>query len=104
MVAHKFLLELIEKVREPPDLKSGQVLGNVSLRVQDDASVCRAIAKAYYHPHLGARSLSNGVRTVVRNPLVREWMKLDTEVVENEEKTEYLVKMDGDRVVVNRVG
>ena len=103
VVVHKFLLELVEKVRDPPDLESGSVIGNISLRIKDDASICQAIAEAHYHPDLGARSLHNGVRAEVRNPLAREWMKVDEEAVEGGERAEYVVKMDGNRVVVNRV-
>jgi len=71
VLAHKFILALADKVRQPINLTPSikRYIGHVHLSVPDDGRVCADIAKAYYHAETGARSLYHAVNNVVRDAL-----------------------------------
>jgi ATP-dependent Clp protease ATP-binding subunit ClpA len=102
VIVHKFLQELRERVRAPIVLtKNGreQLLGNISLRVRKDASVCRSLAAAEYSPDLGARSLATAVK-IVEERLVEAYLDEEEEIVEDNGMREFCVDIRGGEVVV----
>ncbi|KAK3377599.1 ATPase, aaa-2 [Podospora didyma] len=101
VIAHKYVMELAEEVAKPvslsPDPEHEQLLGNVYLRVRRDAGVCGVIAKEYYDPKLGARSLITGVNQVVKEPLVEAYLDVDEEINDGQPQMEFVVdEMRGD--------
>jgi len=107
-VAHKYVLELAERVRRAVNLSAGpdeQLLGNVHLRVRKDASVCSTLAREGYEEDLGARSLINAVRHVVEETVVEAYLDVDEEIFEGQEIMEFVVNIVGtgrERIVTVR--
>lgn len=61
------------KVAENPD--NDKLVGNVHLKMLNDATICSAIGRDYYLPELGARSISRGVDQLITNPLVARYLE-----------------------------
>ncbi|EPE05479.1 atpase aaa-5 [Ophiostoma piceae UAMH 11346] len=121
VVAHKFVLDLAERVAAPVVLgpardqdmggtSSGsggegqqQLLGNIKLCVRRDASVCARLAKTEYSEDLGARSLFNAVGHV-KDRLVESYLDEDTEIegTSGQPKTEYIVDIRAGEIVVRK--
>ncbi|OAA57584.1 ATPase, aaa-2 [Niveomyces insectorum RCEF 264] len=107
VVVHKFLMELAERVAAPvllgPGADQQQLLGDVRLHVQRDASVCTQLAKAEYSEELGARSLRKAVEEV-QDRLVESYLDEDGEIQESAgaDKTDFVVDVRGDSVVFKR--
>ena len=104
VVAHKYFLELQDQMRKPIDLSTGQnesLIGNIRLRLDGDASVCRTIAKEY-DPDLGGRNLKSGVEAMIKGPLIGAYLDTDEDIVETQQMTEYVVKMDEGKTIVRR--
>ncbi|KAI8635425.1 P-loop containing nucleoside triphosphate hydrolase protein [Xylariaceae sp. FL1651] len=102
VIVHKFLQELKERVRAPvvlPQNGREQLLGNISLRVRKDASVCRSLAAAEYSPDLGARSLATAVK-IVEERLVEAYLDEEEEIVEDNGMREFCVDVRGGEIVV----
>ncbi|KAI3316621.1 P-loop containing nucleoside triphosphate hydrolase protein [Xylariaceae sp. AK1471] len=104
VVAHKFLLDLRKKVRDPVTLssdKAGQLIGNIHLRIRRDVLVCRTLAAAQYNPDLGARSLLTAVQ-FVQDKLVELYLEEEDEIVEGGEIQEFCVEVQDSEVVVSK--
>ncbi|RFU25801.1 hypothetical protein B7463_g10533, partial [Scytalidium lignicola] len=103
VIVHKYLLELARKVRNPVNMSIGpdeQLLGNIRMQIRQDASVCRSLAEADYHPDLGARSLITAVRTV-EDLLVEAYLSVDDEIKESDIVLDFMVDVKGGEVVAN---
>ncbi|KIW22853.1 uncharacterized protein PV07_11106 [Cladophialophora immunda] len=106
VVAHKYLLELGYGVEAPVNLSFGareKLLGDVRVRIRNDASVCRLLAKAEYHPELGARSLDNAVDTI-KGLLVEAYLEIDQQIKESANKSIFQVEVQADEIVVRLIG
>ncbi|KAK0714523.1 P-loop containing nucleoside triphosphate hydrolase protein, partial [Lasiosphaeris hirsuta] len=103
VVGHKFLLELIAKVRPPVKLSkdskwSGeQLLGNVNLQAKRGAAVCKRLA-ADYNADLGARSMLAAVEHV-QELLMDAYLEEEEEIVEGGGMRDYRVDVVGGEVV-----
>lgn len=105
VIVHKALLELSRKVRQPVNLSAGdeeKLLGNIRLRIRCDASLCRSLAESEYHMDLGARSLIVAVEKIKRL-LVEEYLKVDEEIVEKADITEFVIDVKGGEAFVSIV-
>ena len=102
-MAHKYILELTQKVRKKINLSFGpeeQLLGNVYLRVRRDGSVCKLLAAEGYDEDLGARSLIVTVKSVVEDAVVETYLEVNEEIVEDQKLTEFVVDITSKREVV----
>ncbi|KAI1137349.1 P-loop containing nucleoside triphosphate hydrolase protein [Hypoxylon sp. FL0543] len=105
VVAHKFLLELREKVRQPIRLSRAedeQLLGNVRLLTRRDGAVCQALAESEYHPNLGARSLHTAVKHEVEAKLLESYLQEDEEILEDAKMMDFVVSVKDKEIVVER--
>ncbi|OTA94945.1 hypothetical protein M434DRAFT_381613 [Hypoxylon sp. CO27-5] len=105
VVAHKFLLELREKVRQPirlSETEDEQLLGNVKLHIRQDGAVCRALAKSEYHPNLGARSLHTAVKHEVEAKLLESYLQEDDEIREDVGMTDFVVSVNDGEIMVTK--
>ena len=84
--------------------ENSQSVGNIRLRLEGDASVCCTVADKAYKSKTGARSLRKGVNSMIKAKLVTSYLQIDEDILETNEKTDYVVKMNGREIVVNRVG
>ena len=67
VICHKKLLALKDELIEPVRLKdttSLSTIGDVRLKILQDAGICQQIAKENYAPDLGAQSLHCGIDSV----------------------------------------
>jgi hypothetical protein len=104
-VVHKFIMELVEKVKLPIRLAPGkeeQLLGNVRLHIARDGTICKTLAEGEYSKDLGARSLATAVR-VVEDLLVDSYLDEDDEIVETTENRDYMVDAKDGGITVSRV-
>ena len=102
-MAHKYVLELTQKVRKKINLSFGpeeQLLGNVYLRVRRDGSVCKLLAAEGYDEDLGARSLIVTVKSIVEDAVVEAYLEVNEEIVEDQKLTEFVVDIISKREVV----
>ena len=102
-MAHKYILELTQKVRKKINLSFGpeeQLLGNVYLRVRRDGSVCKLLAAEGYDEDLGARSLIVTVKSVVEDAVVEAYLEVNEEIVEDQKLTEFVVDITPKKEVV----
>ena len=106
MVVHKCLLELGYAVKGPVNLSLGpreKLLGDVRVQIRRDASVCRILAQAEYHPDLGARSLINAVDTI-KGLLVEAFLEMNERIVESTKTSTFIVDVQGDDIVAKMGG
>ncbi|KAI0007496.1 P-loop containing nucleoside triphosphate hydrolase protein [Xylariaceae sp. FL0662B] len=102
VVAHKFLLELARRVKEPIILSNDhqeQLLGNIGLRIRKDILICNSLAETEYNPDLGARSLATAVK-LVEDKLVDAYLEEEEEISEGQEVRHFCVDLNADEVVV----
>lgn len=66
VVAHKFLMELVDQVRQPIDTSElvKDYIGHIHLAVKNDGKLCAHVAEKSYIEDLGARSLASGIDDV----------------------------------------
>jgi len=68
VVAHKFLMELVDQVRQPIDLSptTKRYPAHVHVAIRNDGKLCKHIAEESYIAGLGARSLTSGIDDIRR--------------------------------------
>ncbi|KAK4549484.1 hypothetical protein LTR36_006481 [Oleoguttula mirabilis] len=69
VVAHKFLSELVDQLRQPIDLSptTKRYPAHVHLAIKNDGKLCKHIADESYISELGARSLTTGIDDIRRD-------------------------------------
>jgi ATP-dependent Clp protease ATP-binding subunit ClpA len=103
--AHKYLLELMSEVRRPVNTSFGideQLLGDIHLRIRQDASVCRILSQGY-DQQLGIRSLSKVVREKVATQLDYEYMTTHDLITEGQGIKVYEVYAYNNKIKVKGV-
>ncbi|KAI8956640.1 hypothetical protein F5Y11DRAFT_353435 [Daldinia sp. FL1419] len=95
VLADKFIMELEERIAGPvvnsedPDEES--LIGNVQLKITNNATVCSAIAKEYYLPELGAKSIARGVDSIIATPLIGLYLEDGDDFSEDQPETKYKI-------------
>lgn len=79
-----------------------QLLGDIRLRIRQDGTFCSTLAANSYHRELGARSLKTAVEQVL-DYVTSTYLKTDEQIEEGAGMSEYVMDIDGDEVVVNRI-
>ncbi|KAF2403751.1 P-loop containing nucleoside triphosphate hydrolase protein [Trichodelitschia bisporula] len=104
VIAHKYVNELDNKMRQPVNLAPGpeqKLFGNVRLRVPKDASVCKAIIMdGGYDVDLGARSIITAVDAKLEDLVVDTYLEVDREIEEDQEMEVYVVDVERSQIVV----
>jgi len=106
VIAHKYILDLAERVRREIKLvfsPDGQLVGRVYLRIARDATICSTLAAEGYDKDLGARSLIVAVKQNLEEPLVEAYLEVDDEIRENQDMMEILVNVVQGAVTINPV-
>jgi len=93
VVTFKFMRDLRTSVREPINVEAKNFAGHMHLNFVDDGKIASCLAKDFYMPELGARSLETAVDCHVEQKLVEEFMNQPGRVV-NEINSGPLVKYD----------
>lgn len=110
VVAYKFMREIWHRVRSPINTSSGDLKRHTFLHFVDDGKIASYLAKEY-EIDIGARSLASAVAHDVRRVFRKAFDQNDSEVtnvmnfgpLENYE-VRLANELEGDRVVVERVG
>jgi ATP-dependent Clp protease ATP-binding subunit ClpA len=100
VIAHKYCLELQSRVRQPIALSSKKLLGNVVLRIVNDTTICAKLAREYYDPDRGARSLETAVRNEIESRVVGTYLELNDEIVESQPLENFLLDLLADGTIV----
>ena len=82
VVTHKFILDFVDKMRQPIDLIAKRFVGHIHLHIQNDSQIAAHLAGIGYEPDLGARSLQRMVQQQIHVKLADEYVEGDDEVTE----------------------
>ncbi|KAL8823713.1 MAG: hypothetical protein Q9191_005612 [Dirinaria sp. TL-2023a] len=74
VVVYRFLLQLANSVREPINIATKKLAGHLHLNFVDDGKICSSLAKDFYMPELGARSLETAVDCQVKARFSTEFL------------------------------
>jgi ATP-dependent Clp protease ATP-binding subunit ClpA len=92
VVAHKYVIELQNKVRRSVVMSGDhRLVGHVILHVKQSGAICKAIAAEGYDADQGARSLKSAVETRIEDQLVHKYLEEDREISEDQPLVEYAV-------------
>jgi ATP-dependent Clp protease ATP-binding subunit ClpA len=93
VVAHKYVLELQNKVLQSIQISGHQLVGRIILDVKRDGAICRLIAADGYDPDQGARSLKSAVETRIEDELVQRYLEEDGKIDEYQPVVKYTVDL-----------
>ncbi|KAI1660670.1 P-loop containing nucleoside triphosphate hydrolase protein [Daldinia decipiens] len=103
VLADKYIMELEERVAGPVvdsvDPEEESLIGNVRLKITNNATVCSTIANEYYLPELGAKSISRGVDSVIATPLIGLYLEDGDDFSEDQPETKYKVGVNEENEV-----
>lgn len=91
--------ELIEPVKIK-DTTSLNIIGDVRLKILQDASICQQIAKENHAPDQGARSLHCGIDGVGES-VFEKYLEID-ESIEGDAVENIVVDIQAEEIVVSR--
>ncbi|KAI2782094.1 P-loop containing nucleoside triphosphate hydrolase protein [Daldinia loculata] len=107
VIAHRTLMDLesevVRHVRLALNKEEDVYVGNISIRIKNDATVCSAITRDEYDKKTGARSINLAVERMVQDPLVSQYLKDGDEFDENQPITSFIVDVDVDGEVEVRL-
>ena len=92
VVAHKYILELQNRVIEPLKADWDRLVGHIRLSIRGDAAVCRHIAKRY-DTGQGARSLKAAVDNLVEDVVISKYLEEETEIKAGQEISTFVVEV-----------
>lgn len=104
MIAHKYILELVRDMHRPVNLSKNEdeenLLGNIRVTINGDASICRTIAQRSYNPDLGARSIWPAIKSEIEDKLVEMYLDIEGEPTEGTEEIECIVSIQDREIEV----
>ncbi|KAK7745128.1 hypothetical protein SLS62_009927 [Diatrype stigma] len=107
VIVHKVLMDLESTVRKRVRLtlnKEDDVyVGNISIRIQNDARVCSLIAEYEYDKKTGARSIAQAVERTIQDPLIGQYLQIPENLDENQPTAYFTIYVNVDKVVEVRL-
>ncbi|OTB16989.1 hypothetical protein K445DRAFT_57856 [Daldinia sp. EC12] len=107
LIAHLQLMnleaEVLRQVRLALNKEEDVYVGNISIRIKNDATVCTTLTREGYDKKTGARSINHVVERVVEDPLVSKYLKNGDEFDENQPTTSFIIDVDVDGEVEARL-
>ncbi|KAI5925114.1 P-loop containing nucleoside triphosphate hydrolase protein [Camillea tinctor] len=107
VIVHKALMdletELARRVHLALNKDQDVYVGNISMRIKNDASVCSTIANEEYDKQTGARSIFLAVERLVADPLVGQYLKDGDMFDEGQETTHFVIDRNVDGEVEVRL-
>ncbi|KAI1491148.1 P-loop containing nucleoside triphosphate hydrolase protein [Biscogniauxia mediterranea] len=107
VIVHKVLMDLETEVSRRVHLalnKEEEVyVGNISIRIKNDATVCSSIASEEYDKQTGARSIAQAVERLVADPLISQYLKNGDAFDEDQPITRFVIDVDVDGEVEVRL-
>lgn len=82
------------------DTTSLNIIGDIRLKILQDAGICQQIAKENYAPDQGARSLHCGIDGV-RESVFEKYLEID-EPIEGDAVENIVVDIQAEEIVVSR--
>ena len=99
VVAHKYVLDLQEKVRQSIQVSGQQLVGRIILDVRQDGAICKLIAHEGYDASQGARSLKAAVETRIEDELVIRYLEEDGRIEDWQPMVRYTVDLSRNGVL-----
>ena len=103
VIAHRKLADLeaevIRHVRLALNVEEDVYVGNISLEIRKDATVCSLIAYEEYDKKTGARSIAQVVERAVEDPLVSQYLENGEQFDENQPIAHFIVDVNVDNEV-----
>lgn len=107
VIVHKALMDLetsvTNRVRLTLNREEDVYVGNISIRIRNDATVCFTIAHDEYEKRAGARSIIQAVERIVQDPLVSQYLQDGDKFDENQPTTHSIVDVNVDMEVEVRL-
>lgn len=93
VVAHKYVLELQNRVLQSVQISGHQLIGCIKLDIKRDGAICRLIASGGYDLDQGVRSLKSAVETRIEDELVRRYLEGDGKIDDYQPVVKYTVDL-----------
>lgn len=93
VLVDKCIMDLETKLSEPVVTSSilERLVGNIRIKITEDATVCSSIAKNYYLPELAASSILHGVNETIARPLIGYYLEDGDEFSEDQPQSVFKV-------------
>ncbi|XDG02608.1 hypothetical protein ABKA04_002223 [Annulohypoxylon sp. FPYF3050] len=100
VIVHRILMnletEVVRRVHLSANKEEDIYVGNISMRIRKDATVCSKIADDGYDKKTGARSIAQAVERIVEDPLISQYLKNGDEFDENQPTTYFDIDVNVD--------
>lgn len=107
VIVHRALMDLetavSKRVRLALDTEEDVYVGNISICVKNDATVCSALAHDEYDKKTGARSIAQAVERIVQDPLIGQYLQNGDTFDENQPIAYFIVDINVDKEVEVRL-
>ncbi|RYP42249.1 hypothetical protein DL767_000413 [Monosporascus sp. MG133] len=103
VIVHGALMDLetaiSRRVRLALNREEDVYVGNISIRIKNDATVCSIIARDEYDKETGARSIAQAVERIVQDPLINQYLENGDMFDENQPIADFIVDVNVDKEV-----
>ncbi|KAI1090797.1 P-loop containing nucleoside triphosphate hydrolase protein [Rostrohypoxylon terebratum] len=100
IIVHRALMNLEMEVTRRVHISTHKeddiYVGNISMRIMKDATVCSKLADDGYDKKTGARSIAQAVERIVEDPLISHYLKNGDEFNENQPMTYFDIDINVD--------
>lgn len=104
VIAHKYLLELVQSMKRPKAILQSQLIGAIKLWFQNETKLCRNLASKDYHADTGARGLEAAVKRRVTNAVIAKYLESNVAPHEDGVVEGYVVDVGSQgEIVVSKV-
>ncbi|KAI1778573.1 P-loop containing nucleoside triphosphate hydrolase protein [Hypoxylon cercidicola] len=107
VIVHKALMnfeaEVARRVRLTLNREEDVYVGNIVIRIKNDATVCCTIARDEYDKKTGARSIAQAVERIVQDPLTTLYLKNGDDFDENQPTSHFEINVNVDEEVEVRL-